>query len=988
MHPSPTSPLPEQAAGLAALVMQTVRDALVVTDGDGRVTCWNDGAARVFGVSAEAMLGRQLIERLPEHVGTTPPHLQAMLDGVDWDGECEDVRKDGAHLWLDARVRRLQQPDGMTVGVVGIAQDITPRKTAEAAERTRFDAGRQNGERRRDALDAAGAAVERRRTEDALLWHNRILELISRGTPLGETLAEVVQMVEAQLPGSICSVLLLDDTGCLRVGAARSLPADYNAAIEGQPIGPSQGSCGASAFFGRTVVSNDIATDDVWRGFSQFALSHGLRSCVSVPILASGNVPGIVSGRVLGTFAVYRRETGPPDPHAFAIVAGAQVGTGDPGASVDRSTHALAVAGAAHLARAAIERGLAQQAVRDSEERFRNVLDAAPALVYLKDLEGRYQFVNRQVVEWLGLPHHEWIGRTARELVSADTADQFERNDQVVRETLRPHQVEETGTAADGRQITVLSTRFPLFRANGEPYAICGIATDITDRKAAQQERDYLWNNSPDPVCIAGFDGYLQHLNPAWTQRLGWTAEELKAEPWLTFVHPDDVEATKAAGQRLLQGERLYGFVNRYRVKDGSYRWFSWNAIPFPAQQTIYAFTRDITEERRLAEQIRQAQKMEAIGQLAGGVAHDFNNLLTVINGYTALLLDEEPALSPRRELLAEVRDAGERAAALTAQLLAFSRKAIVEPKVLDLNEATVAAFRLLRRLVGEDVRLEANFASSLPKIRIDPGQLEQVLMNLVVNARDAMPTGGLLRVTTKETLLPVALTGDSADTPSGRYVRLIVTDTGVGMSDAVKSHLFEPFFTTKGIGKGTGLGLATVYGIVRQAGGTVLVDSEVGRGTSFHVLFPALECVDETPLQPSAPLLPRGHETVLIVEDEDAVRRFARVSLQMQGYRVHEAASAREALSMDATTLSQVALLITDVVMPAIGGRQLAGDLRRRWPGIRVLYISGYTDDAVVRHGLEAAADAFLQKPFTPQGLARKVRDVLDGGHAAAPGI
>ena len=249
---------------------------------------------------------------------------------------------------------------------------------------------------------------------------------------------------------------------------------------------------------------------------------------------------------MLGTFAVYRREAGPPDPHAFAIVAGAQSGGSGPDTAVDGSTHALAVAGAAHLARAAIEAGLVQQAVRDSEERFRNVLDASPALVYLKDLDGRYQFVNRQVVELLGLPYDHWMGRTARELVTPDMADQFERNDQIVRETLRPRQVEETGTARRrSPRSPMLSTQFPLFRSNGEPYALCGISTDITDRKAAQQERDYLWNNSPDPVCIAGFDGYLHHLNPAWTERLGWTAEELQAEPWLSFVHPDDVEATR-----------------------------------------------------------------------------------------------------------------------------------------------------------------------------------------------------------------------------------------------------------------------------------------------------------------------------------------------------------------------------------------------------------------------------------------------------------
>ena len=265
------------------------------------------------------------------------------------------MRNDGSRLWLDARVRRLRQPDGTTVGVVGIAQDITARKDAEAAARATFEASRQTGERRRGALDAASAATERRRTEDALLWHNRILELIARGTPLEETLAEVVQMVEAQLPGSLCSVLLLDETA-MPARRRRALAAVrlQRGDRRGSRSGRAQGSCGAAAFFGRTVVSPDIATDDVWNAFSELALSHDLRSCLSVPIFASGNVPGIESGRVLGTFAVYRREAGPPDPHAFAIVAGALSGGPTDAPSIG-STHALAVAGAAHLARAAIE---------------------------------------------------------------------------------------------------------------------------------------------------------------------------------------------------------------------------------------------------------------------------------------------------------------------------------------------------------------------------------------------------------------------------------------------------------------------------------------------------------------------------------------------------------------------------------------------------------------------------------------------------------
>jgi CheY-like chemotaxis protein len=313
--------------------------------------------------------------------------------------------------------------------------------------------------------------------------------------------------------------------------------------------------------------------------------------------------------------------------------------------------------------------------------------------------------------------------------------------------------------------------------------------------------------------------------------------------------------------------------------------------------------------------------------------------------------------------------------------LLAFSRKAIVEPRVIDLSEAVDGAIRLLRRLVGEDVRLETSYAPNLPKVRIDPGQLEQVVMNLVVNARDAMPTGGLLQVSTAPAFVtvPAAADGGGGELPPGAYVRLSVSDSGAGMTEAVRSHIFEPFFTTKGVGKGTGLGLATVYGIVRQAGGTILVDSTPGQGSTFRVLLPAQAGAQTSESVAMALQTPPGTETVLIVEDEEAVRKFARLALELQGYTVHEESSARQALTLDAERLAGVSLLITDVVMPGLGGRHLADQLRQRHPGLRVLYMSGYTDDAVVRHGLEASVDAFIQKPFTPQGLARKVREVLD---------
>ncbi|MFO0930284.1 MAG: ATP-binding protein, partial [Gemmataceae bacterium] len=378
--------------------------------------------------------------------------------------------------------------------------------------------------------------------------------------------------------------------------------------------------------------------------------------------------------------------------------------------------------------------------------------------------------------------------------------------------------------------------------------------------------------------------------------------------------------------------------------------------------------------------QFQQAQKMEAIGRLAGGVAHDFNNLLTVINGYGDLLLAVLATDDSNRPALAAIREAGERAARLTSQLLAFSRKAIVEPKVLDLNDVVEHSQRLLSRLVGEDIHLITVLDPAVPRIRIDPGQLEQVIMNLLVNARDAMPTGGQLTIETH----PLFLSGhDLAGHPAlhpGRYAELVVSDTGCGMSDETLTRLFEPFFTTKGQGKGTGLGLAVVHGVVEQAGGLIRVHSRVGQGTTFRILFPAVpESTGGSAGGVASPL--RGSETVLLVEDEDAVRTVSRIGLESQGYVVLTAESGPDAVRLAEEYPGPIHLLVTDVVMPGMGGRQVVETIRGRRPGLRVLYMSGYTDDAVVRHGVSDATDAFLQKPFTPLTLARKVRQVLDAG-------
>jgi PAS domain S-box-containing protein len=387
----------------------------------------------------------------------------------------------------------------------------------------------------------------------------------------------------------------------------------------------------------------------------------------------------------------------------------------------------------------------------------------------------------------------------------------------------------------------------------------------------------------------------------------------------------------------------------------------------------------DVSQQKKLEEQLRQAQKMEAFGQLASGVAHDFNNLLTIISGYSELLLQSTPVGDPNREMLEEIRKAAERSASLTRQLLAFSRKQVLAPKVVDLNDVVRDTEKMLRRVIGEDIRLTATLHPQLGSVRADPGQLEQIILNLAVNARDAMPQGGQLTIETSNVVLDEEYAKSHADVRPGAYVMLAVTDTGMGMAEDVKRRVFEPFFTTKEIGKSTGLGLAVVHGIVRQSEGTIEVYSEPGIGTSFKIYFPRVE--QAAPSGKSRVDLgppPRGTETLLLVEDEYGVRALARRTLQQCGYTVLEASHGEEAISVATTHRETIHLLVTDVVMPGMGGRVLAERLLDLHPEMQVLYLSGYTDDAVVRHGILHEHVHFLQKPFSPNVLAHQVREVL----------
>src|SRR5437879_1802067 len=385
-------------------------------------------------------------------------------------------------------------------------------------------------------------------------------------------------------------------------------------------------------------------------------------------------------------------------------------------------------------------------------------------------------------------------------------------------------------------------------------------------------------------------------------------------------------------------------------------------------------------ERKKLEEQLRQAQKMEAIGQLTGGIAHDFNNMLTVIIGYSELMLQRLKADDPLRSEVEQVKEAGVRASLLTRQLLAFSRKQVLQPRVLDLNAVLTNMDRMLQRLIGEDIDLVTVPAPGLGRVLADPGQIEQVIMNLAVNARDAMPQGGKLTIETANVELDDAYARQHGPVQSGPYVMLAVSDTGCGMDAETQARIFEPFFTTKEPGKGTGLGLSTVYGIVKQSEGYVWVYSEVGRGTTFKVYLPMVEGAVETVEPGVTPTRTvRGSETILLVEDDHAVRVLARSVLQAHGYSVLEASQGKEALLLSGQHEGPIHLMVTDTVMPGMSGRDLSECLKPSRPNMKVIFMSGYTDKAIIHHGELAPGTAFLQKPFTPDALALKVRGVLD---------
>jgi two-component system cell cycle sensor histidine kinase/response regulator CckA len=621
---------------------------------------------------------------------------------------------------------------------------------------------------------------------------------------------------------------------------------------------------------------------------------------------------------------------------------------------------------------------------------LQGVIEGTTDAVYVKDLQGRYLMINSAGAFPLGRTVEEVIGKHARELFPPEAGREIMERDRSVLEFGETCTYEQRGITLDLSR-TYFSTKSPFRDANGRIIGLVGISRDITDRKRAEEEirkseQRLRIHAEHTPLAVIEWD--LDHHVVAWNaaaERIfGYSREEAVGRHASFMVPPAFREHVEEVGRGLLAQKGGTRSANENITKDGRTISCEWYNTPLVDESGrvlgVASLVQDVTERVALEEKLRQSQKMEAIGRLAGGVAHDFNNLLTVIIGYSSILAEGVPAASRLKDATTQIRAAADRAAGITKQLLEFSRKSIHSPRVIDLNDVVMNMDTMLRRLIGEDIEILTVPGRDLGTVKADPGQVEQVIMNLAVNARDAMPGGGKLTLETENTELDEAYAREHPPLQSGRYVMLAVSDTGVGMTADTQAHIFEPFFTTKEVGKGTGLGLSTVYGIVKQSGGYVWVYSEPGQGSTFKIYFPRIDQpVEKVGVEKRPAGVQRGTETILLVEDDEQLRQLTSTVLGECGYKVLTAATTAEGLALCRGNHHDIRLLVTDVILPGMNGRQLAEQVVQISPHTRVLYISGYTSNAIVHYGVLDSGLWFLPKPFSLSALIAKVREVLD---------
>ncbi|MBZ6077251.1 hybrid sensor histidine kinase/response regulator [Microvirga puerhi] len=637
------------------------------------------------------------------------------------------------------------------------------------------------------------------------------------------------------------------------------------------------------------------------------------------------------------------------------------------------------------------DRKVAEEALRESEARFRLMANSAPVLIWATDAEARPSFVNKRHQKELGLTLEKIHRGEWRKIIYEQDSAAFRERFQEAFQAQVPFQAEFRAWDRHGQLRWLRCEGVPRRDSMGQFLGYVGCNVDITEARLAAdaleaqveqrtRELDSIWRVSKDLFCICGFDGLYQSVNPAWTEALGYAAPELIGRSCLDLVHAEDVERSRREFERL----KHTGMVEtdlRIQARDGSYRWYNWTSVA--EGDIFYAAGRDITARKELEEQLRQSQKMEAIGQLTGGIAHDFNNLLTGIIGSLDLL--QARIAQGRYETLPRYADAAitsaSKAAALTHRLLAFARRQPLDPRPVHIDQLVRSMEDLLHRTIGETIALNLKTVSALWLTRCDPNQLENALLNLVINARDAMPKGGTLTIETSNIELNDAVFAAQRGIVPGQYVALCVTDTGIGMSPEIRTRAFDPFFTTKPLGQGTGLGLSMIYGFAKQSEGHVRIDSELGRGTTVKIYLPRYEGSTED--EPSAAgdedrAQPGSGEVVLVVEDDATVRSLIVDVLAELGYRALEACDGPSGLKCLQSD-HHIDLLITDVGLPGINGRQLADAARGQRPALKILFMTGYAENVTLASGFLDHGMEMITKPFAVDNLAKRIRDMIE---------